>query len=632
MCGIIAYTGEREAIGVLLAGLRCLEYRGYDSAGVAVMSQERPPSIAVRRAAGALRNLETEITRAPVAGVSGIGHTRWATHGQPTARNAHPHLDCSRSFAVVHNGMLANAGATRRKLQEKGHRLASDTDSEVFAHLLEEAYADLAQTEGSPIELARIAQRAFRLIDGAHAIVCSSLHHPDSILAVRLGYAGGLVVGYGKGEILVASDVVALVGLAPSAVQLEDRDVLVASPQRAYLWRLDDPFDQGEGVTAFEKRVRIPVREAAMPGKAGYQHYTLKEIHDQPVALKSLLEHHIEPGELLDRRNTESSDNTSSLPKVDRLVFVGCGTPRYAALVGKQWVESLAGIVATVEYAHEFAHSSPPLSPTTLVVAVTQSGETADVLLAIENARRRGAKVMVITNREESAAVRMADFVMYMFAGMEIGVAETKTFTAQLCALLLLALELGTERGVLAPEAATEVRTALQFAPGLVSQILSRPVADYQRYVDLFNSRPSSLFLGRGLQYPIALEGALKLKELSYLHAEGYPAGEMKHGPIALIDDGYPVVALVGRDSERDRMLSQIAQVQSRGARVLAIATDGDDVQAVAEETCLVPPVHPLVAPIVMAIPLQLLAYYVAVQRGADPDHPRNLAKSVTVE
>jgi len=614
VCGIIGYVGGKAVVPVLVEGLRRLEYRGYDSAGIAVV---RDGAVVVRRAAGKLSNLERTLAEDPLDGEYGIGHTRWATHGRPTEENAHPHRDCTGRIVVIHNGIIENYLELKRELAGEGHRFVTETDTEVVAHLVER------EMRGDGLE--RAVRRALARLRGLFALVFISSDDPLKIVAVRNGPP--LVVGLGDGEFFVASDVPAVLAHTRDVVYLDDRELAVVTPGGA---RFED--ENGQPIDKTPHRVTW---DPVLAEKAGYKHFMLKEIFEQPWAVRETTLGRVseETGRVF---LEEVAISTAALRAVDRVVIVACGTSWHAALVGKFLIERFAGLPVEVDYGSEFRYRAPILGERTLAVAITQSGETADTLAALREARRRGAKTVAVCNVVGSLATRESDGTVYTHAGPEIGVASTKAFTSQLVALHLLAIYLGQERGALSPADARPHLATLAGLPILVEQAL-RADAAIEEVAARFYQRSDFLYLGRGINYPIALEGALKLKEISYIHAEGYPAGEMKHGPIALIDERMPVVALAPRDHVVEKMIGNIQEVKARGGTVIAVATEGDARVAAAldpdrDTIITIPDADPLVTPVVLAIPLQLLAYHVAVRRGCDVDQPRNLAKSVTVE
>jgi len=612
MCGIVGYIGTAGATGIILDGLKRLEYRGYDSAGVAIVTDG---VLQVRRSAGRLRNLEAVLRERPLDGPLGIGHTRWATHGRPSEENAHPHTDCTGSIVVVHNGILENYLPIKTRLQAEGHLFKSETDTEVLAHLVEHHWAEAGG-------LAEAARRALQEVRGAYAVGVVSDREPGALVAAKTG-AGGVVVGLGENEYFVASDVPAILAHTRDVLILEDGEMAVVTRQGVRLMTL-----AGRPV---ERPVTHITWDPIMAEKGGYRHFMLKEIYEQPRAITDTFRGRISP-ETGDCFLPDLNLTREELRGFARVVLVACGTSYHAALVGRQMIERLAGLPAEADIGSEFRYRDPQVGPDTLVVALSQSGETADTLGAVQAAKAKGASVVAVCNAVGSALAREAHGVLYIHAGPEISVASTKTFTATVTALYLLAVHLGRVRGVTSEEAGRHYLTELLELPRLVEAALGteEAIIDLARTLGHFRD---FLYLGRGLQYPLALEGALKMKELSYVHAEGYPGGEMKHGPIALIDADMPVVALMPRDGSYDRMLANIEEVRARDGLLIALAHPEDPlITSKARHVLRVPPASELLNPVVMAVPLQLLAYHVAVRRGCDVDQPRNLAKSVTVE
>ena len=614
MCGIIGYIGEKPVLPVLIEGLRRLEYRGYDSAGVAVVHDG---AVELRRSAGRLARLVEAISDHPVNGDYGLGHTRWATHGRPTEENAHPHRDCTGQIVVVHNGIIENYLELRHQLEEQGHRFETETDSEVIAHLVER------ESCGDGLEQA--ARRALQELRGLFAVVLLASNDPYKLVAMRNGPP--LLVGHGDQEFLVASDVPAILQHTREVVFLGDQEMAVITRDSvAYTDFTGCPVDS---------EVQHISWDPVMAEKAGYRHFMLKEIFEQPWAAQetvlgraSLESNKVFLGEL------EIPDDR--LRAIDRVVILACGTSWHAALVGKFLIERLAQVPVEVDYGSEYRYRDPIVTPATLALVITQSGETADTLAALLEARTKGATSIAICNVVGSMATRQADGTVYTHAGPEIGVASTKAFTSQLIALYLLALYLGQLRQTILPDVARPHLEALNHLPRLLEQTLKCD-AIIQKVAQRFYKHQNFLYLGRGITYPIALEGALKLKEISYIHAEGYPAGEMKHGPIALIDERMPVVALLPGGQVFDKVSSNLQQVKTRGGTVIAVAEASTEniaslIDPEQDALITVPSSPPLLTPIVMVLPLQLLAYHIAVRRGCDVDQPRNLAKSVTVE
>ncbi len=612
MCGIIGYLGPRPVVPVLLDGLRCLEYRGYDSAGIALMQDE---SIQVLRSAGKLSKLVDAINGHPLEGDYGIGHTRWATHGKATAGNAHPHRDCTGRTVLVHNGIIENYLELKQQLVREGHKFTTETDTEVIAHLVER--------ESNGDGLAHAVRRALRSIRGLYGMVFVSANDPGTIVAVREGPP--IVVGIGKGEFLVASDISPILPYTRDVVCLENGEMVVIRHDRAEF------FDR-EGNTL----AKVPTRvqwDPALVEKGAYQHFMQKEIFEQPLALRQTLSANC--GGEGSRVSLKHIGSIERLETINRVQIVACGTSWHAGLVGKFLIERFARVPVEIDYASEYRYRQPIVDEHTLTVAITQSGETADTLAALREARDRGAATLAVCNVEGSMATREADGTLYTHAGPEIGVASTKAFTSQLVAMNLLALHLAELRGALSGACITKHLAALKCVPTLIERVLERD-AEIQEIAKRHFQRSSFLFLARGANYPIALEGALKLKELSYIHAEGYPAGEMKHGPIALIDDTLPVVAIAPGDLF-EKVASNIQEVKARGASVIVITDVGPErfagmLDPAVDSLVQIPATEPFLTPLLAVVPLQLLAYHIALYRGCDVDQPRNLAKSVTVE
>jgi glutamine---fructose-6-phosphate transaminase (isomerizing) len=610
MCGIVGYVGARHAVEIIVDGLRRLEYRGYDSAGIAVLDDG---VLQVRRAPGRLSALESVLAAQPIAGAVGIGHTRWATHGRPSEENAHPHTDCGRSLVVVHNGIVENYVELKERLVAEGHTFRSETDTEVLAHLVEHHVARGHQ-------LATAVRLALREVQGSYALGVVAAAAPDRLVVAKHG-AGSVVVGVGQGEMFVASDIPAILAHTRDMIVLEDQEVAVVTAAGLALSTLD-------GAPVERTPVRI-LWDPLMAEKGGYRHFMLKEIYEQPRAITDTFSGRLalESGDVL-LPDLDDVDTRA----IERVVLVACGTSWHAAMLGRSMIERLAGLPAEVDLASEFRYRDAVVGPRTLVVAISQSGETADTIGAVKAARLKGCPILAITNVVGSALAREATGLLQMHAGPEIGVASTKAFSTMIVAGYLLALWLGRRRGSLTPEETRKRLHDLIEVPRLVEQTLALDgaIAELARQ---FSSAGDFLYLGRGLQYPIALEGALKLKEISYIHAEGYAGGEMKHGPIALIADQLPVVALVPRDSSYERMLGNMEEVRARDGMLIAITHPNDRAAAAkAAHVIEVPPAAELLAPLVTVVPLQLLAYHVALRRGCDVDQPRNLAKSVTVE
>ncbi|MBP7569422.1 MAG: glutamine--fructose-6-phosphate transaminase (isomerizing) [Acidobacteria bacterium] len=624
MCGIIGYIGRKPVVPVLIEGLRRLEYRGYDSAGVALV---RNGSVALRRSAGKLSRLEDSIRLDPIDGDYGVGHTRWATHGRPTEENAHPHRDCTGRIVVVHNGIIENYLELKQDLQRKGHKFVTETDTEIVAHLIEEELKRKAGTEagaaGTTLEDA--TRCALARLRGMFALVILSADEPQKIVAVRKGPP--LVAGVGDGEYFVASDIPAILAHTREVVFLGDDEMVV-------LTRAGLDFTNFAG-TRLERRTQRVLWDPIQAEKAGFKHFMLKEIFEQPQSVRDTVLGRVsgESGRVF---LEEMTIPEAELAEVENVSIIACGTSWHAGLVGKYLIESLARLPVETDYGSEYRYRNPITGSKTLAVVITQSGETADTLAALREARQKGARSVAICNVVGSMATRESDGTVYTHAGPEIGVASTKAFTSQLVALYLLALHLAQVRGTITPEDSREHIDGLLALPTLIDQTL-RVSALVDEIARRFYGRRDFLFLGRGLNYPIALEGALKLKEISYIHAEGYPAGEMKHGPIALIDEQMPVVAIAPRDHVFEKMLSNIQEVKARGGSVIALTTGRDEavealLDTVNDSIIGIPESRPLLTPVLAVVPLQLLAYHIAVRRGCDVDQPRNLAKSVTVE
>ncbi|HZI93346.1 MAG TPA: glutamine--fructose-6-phosphate transaminase (isomerizing) [Patescibacteria group bacterium] len=615
MCGIVGYIGNKRVVPVLLDGLRRLEYRGYDSAGIAVVDNGE---LKIRRSAGKLKDLEDVLRTSPVDGQFGIGHTRWATHGRPTEENAHPHRDCKGRIVVVHNGTIDNYVELKTRLAAAGHKFVTETDTEVIAHLIEESNG------GNGVPLEDAMRKVMPQLKGIYALVALTTAEPQKIVAARQGPP--LVVGLGDKEYFVASDVPALLQHTRDMFFLDDGEIAVVTESGVRIIDLS-----GRTVS---KEVQRITWDPIMAEKAGFKHFMLKEIYEQPRAIRDTLvgRYSLETGRIyLDEVGISEAD-FRAFSKVN---IVACGTSWHAALVGKFLIEKFARVPVEVDIGSEFRYRDPITGPDTLTVVISQSGETADTLAAQREARAKGSRSLAIVNATGSMMTREADGVIYTHAGPEIGVASTKAFTAQLAALDLLALYLAQSRGRMTPDQIREHLEHLQRIPAQIEAILTKDpeIEDLSRE---FTNVNDFLFLGRGVNYPIALEGALKLKEISYIHAEGYPAGEMKHGPIALIDEQMPVVALVSDDQVSDKMMVNIEEAKARGGIIIAIASEREagrsSVIEKADETFLVPRTLDVLAPMLLVVPLQLLAYHIALRRGCDVDQPRNLAKSVTVE
>jgi glucosamine--fructose-6-phosphate aminotransferase (isomerizing) len=615
MCGIIGYVGTRDVVPVLIGGLKKLEYRGYDSAGVAVVNGSGvDPAVDVIRAEGKLSNLEVKLADHALHGTFGMGHTRWATHGKPNENNAHPHRDCTGNVVVIHNGIIENFLPLKQRLKAQGHEFKSETDTEVVAHLIEE------YRKGG-MSFVEAVKKALKELDGHFALVMLAADEPGTIIAAKQGPP--LVIGLGEGENIVASDVAPLLSYTRNIIYLEDGEYAVLDDKKVEVFTADD-----------QKVDRPPTKilwDAVMAEKEGYRHYMLKEIHEQSRAVRDTF-----TGRMFEESGEVYFNDLQFTPeewsRIDRVHIVACGTSWHSGLVGKFLLESAGRIPVEVDYGSEYRYREPIIDERTLVIGVTQSGETADTIAGMQEAKRKGAKLISICNVLGSAATRMSDGVIYTNAGPEIGVASTKAFTTQLVALYLLSLYIRQLRG----DDKDEIRRAmheLSTIPHKIEHLLKSQEKKIQQLANRYHNAQDFLFLGRGVHYPIALEGALKLKEISYIHAEGYPAGEMKHGPIALIDENMPIVAIATRTSVYDKVVSNLQEVKARDGKLIAICDEGDDaMQKLADEFIEIPVTIEPLQPILAVIPTQLLAYYIALRRGCDVDQPRNLAKSVTVE
>jgi glutamine---fructose-6-phosphate transaminase (isomerizing) len=615
MCGIVGYIGVQDATPIIIEGLQRLEYRGYDSAGIAVI---RDDDIEVRRDVGKLTNLRQRLITQPISGQIGIGHTRWATHGAPAEHNAHPHVSMYGDFVVVHNGIVENYLELREELIAEGITFASDTDTEVIVQLIEH-YAH----NGAAGDVTEIVRRAVSRLRGAHAIVVMSRTQPDRMVAVRIGNAGGVALGHGQGEMYIASDIPAILEHTRQMVFLESRQMATLYAEGYVVQTLDGDIIQPE--------VHTIAWDPVSAVKGEYKHFMQKEIFEQARSITDTI------GGRIDFENhkvllPDLNLTTEQARSLTRLVTIACGTSFYSGLIGKFFIEKIARLHVEVDYGSEYRYRDPILDETTAVLAITQSGETVDTLAAMEEARDKGALLWSIVNAIGSQAMRTADGHITMNAGPEIGVASTKAFTTSIVDQYLLAIYLGQLRGTINAEQRRQLVRDVAKLPALIGDVLDDDARLHDLAGDLYQYT-DFLYLGRGINYPIALEGALKLKEISYIHAEGYPAGEMKHGPIALIDENMPVLAIALQDDLYEKMISQIEQARARGGVVIAVATQGDTfIAEKADHVLYVPECPDLLSPILTVLPLQLLAYHIAVWRGADVDQPRNLAKSVTVE
>ena len=624
MCGIVGYVGKKRVVPVILDGLKRLEYRGYDSAGIAVAGNG--DGLQIRRAEGKLRNLEEAIRLKPLDGTYGIGHTRWATHGRPTEENAHPHRDCTGKIVVVHNGIIENYLTLKKRLIEEKHKFSTETDTEIIAHLIEKYHS--STSNGRPVSLEEAVRKTVKELTGVFALAVIAVDEPNKIVAARNGPPA--VIGLGKDEYFVASDVPAILYHTRDLFFLADGDLAVITPSGVQLTDFD-----GQPVS---RQVQHVTWDPIMAEKGGFKHFMLKEIYEQPRAVRdtTLGRVSLDSGKVFLDEMEITETEFRNLTKIN---VAACGTSWHAALAGKFMIEKLARVPVEVDYASEFRYRDPITTPATLTMLITQSGETADTIAAQREAKAKGSKTLAICNVVGSMVTREAAGTIYTHAGPEIGVASTKAFTAQLTALFLFAVYLGRLRGTLTADQAKCLLGELTCVPGKLESILGHDelcedlAKEYARAQDF-------LFLARGIHYPIALEGALKLKEISYIHAEGYPAGEMKHGPNALIDENLPVVVLATCDRNNpdsvqryEKTMSNIKEVKARSGKVIAVATEGDEeIREEVDRVLYLPPTPELLSPIVEIVPLQLLAYHIEVRRGCDVDQPRNLAKSVTVE
>ncbi|MGQ0550176.1 MAG: glutamine--fructose-6-phosphate transaminase (isomerizing) [Armatimonadota bacterium] len=615
MCGIMGYVGLREALPILMEGLRRLEYRGYDSAGVAVIENGH---VEIRKAAGKLSMLERAVAVQPPGGRVGIGHTRWATHGNPTDANAHPHADCTGRHVVVHNGIIENYLPLREALEAQGHRFRSDTDTEVLAHLIEAEVDRLPA--GAPDRLEAAVRGAISRTRGAYAIVVLSADDPERIVAVRM--ISPLIVGIGDGEMMLASGIPALLPYTRDVLIISDGEMAVIGPHGAKITDLD-------GRPAMREPQHI-TWDAEAAEKGGYPHFMLKEIEEQPRVLQETMMGRLDASDRIELDGVAYP--AGFIEGLEKVWMVACGTAHHAGLVGRWTIERLARIPVESELASELRYRSPLIEGTTLAIAVSQSGETADTLAAAREVRSHGSRLLAVTNVVGSTLAREADDVLFIRAGPEIAVASTKAYSAMLVALQMLAVDLGLRRGTLSSTRAGELLAGLRHLPTLAQEVLNR-VGPVKALADRLADAEHAFFIGRGLDYPVAMEGSLKLKEISYLHSEALAAGELKHGTLALVTSQTPVFALITQRAVYEKMLSNIQEVRARGGQIIAVAYDDDREIAKYTETVLrIPSVDDLLAPALAIIPLQLFAYYVAVRRGHDIDQPRNLAKSVTVE
>jgi glucosamine--fructose-6-phosphate aminotransferase (isomerizing) len=613
MCGIVGYVGPKDATPIIINGLRRLEYRGYDSAGVAVIKDNQ---IDVRRDAGKLQQLVDLLAKSPLTGAPGIGHTRWATHGAPSARNAHPHVGNTAKMVVVHNGIVENFLELKEELGAEGVTFNSDTDTETIVHLAE-------HNKAAGVSFEEAARRTFKQIEGANVVLLLSTDEPDKIIAARIGNAGGIVVGLGEGENYLASDIPAILEHTRRMIFLESRQMVVLTKDSFRIETID-----GKEV---KPEIHTIAFDAVSAEKGEYRHFMQKEIHEQVRALTDTLAGRVDFKE--GRIRLPELNLTPELAKrIQRIYITACGTAAYAGMVGKYLIEKIARVPVEVVIGSEFRYSDPIVDENTVVLAISQSGETADTLAAMEEGRKKGGIVWSIVNAIGSQAMRVADGYISMQTGPEIGVASTKAFTAPLVDQYMLAILLADLRGVIDDKTRRELVADLRLVPDLAGRVMDSE-AEVEKVAHALKDIEGCLYLGRGINMPIAYEGALKLKEISYIHAEGYPAGEMKHGPIALIDEEMPVLCIAPQDPWHEKMISQIQQAKARGGMVIAVATEGDElVKGMADHVLWVPEAPWMLSPIITVLPLQMLAYHIAAIRGLDVDQPRNLAKSVTVE
>ncbi len=632
MCGIVGYIGTQKAVDILMDGLERLEYRGYDSAGIATVLEGQIECI---RAKGKLFNLREKLEREVNPSQIGIGHTRWATHGKPEERNAHPHRDQTGRIAVVQNGIIENYQVLKEELQEKGYQFVSETDTEVIPHLISDILATVGNTNDFFGGLLTAVKLAVARLEGAFAIAVISADYPDELIVAR--QQAPLILGFGQGEFFCASDVTALVAHTHTVLSLENGEIARLTPLGVEIYDFE--------LNRLRKLPRTLDWSHTTVEKQGFRHFMLKEIYEQPAVVRACLDTYLNPNWHASDASTTSPIELGLAPELcENLQYIqilACGTSWHAGLVGRYLLEQLAGIPTVVQYASEFRYAPTPLIPHTLTIGVTQSGETADTLAALEMEKQRrtgldaayAPHILGITNRPESTLAQMVDQIINTHAGIEIGVAATKTFTAQLMGFYFLALDLAYRRRTLSPEALEGIINGLRQLPSLIEGILEKQEKAIEELAHEFADTQDFIFLGRGINFPIALEGALKLKEISYIHAEGYPAGEMKHGPIALLDAKVPVVAIAMPGEVHEKVLSNAQEAKARDARLIGVTSvDSAETKSIFDDVLLVPQIEELLSPIVAVIPLQLLSYHIAARRGLDVDQPRNLAKSVTVE
>jgi len=611
MCGIVGYTGPKEAYPIVITGLKRLEYRGYDSTGVALMDQ----GLKVYKKKGRVSELEQTIFGKNLHAHTGIGHTRWATHGEPSDRNAHPHISASGKLAMIHNGIIENYAQLKQELTNKGYSFNSDTDTEVLLNFIEDI------RENNQCDLEEAVRVALKRVTGAYVILMLDTEHPDTIIAARKG--SPLVIGVGKGEHFLGSDASPMLEYTKEVVYVNDYELAIVTPDELILKNLGN-----EKITPFVTKLDM---ELAAIEKGGYDHFMLKEIFEQPSTIHDCLR-----GRLDAAAGTITmsgiQNNIEHFKKASRIIIVACGTSWHAALLAEYIIEELCRIPVEVEYASEFRYRNPIINKGDIIIAISQSGETADTLVAIERAKENGAIIFGIVNVVGSSIARISDGGAYTHAGPEIGVASTKAFTGQLAVLTMMALKIAKEKGTISNDRYRKLLFELESVPEKVATTLKSAEA-IKKIAEKYKGAGDALFLGRGYNFPIALEGALKLKEISYIHAEGYPAAEMKHGPIALVDETLPVIFIATMDSYHEKIVSNIQEIKARKGKVIAIITEGDEIiPGMADEVFFVPPADEIIAPMLSTIPLQLLSYYVGIAKGVDVDKPRNLAKSVTVE
>ncbi len=609
MCGIVGYIGNRKAAPILLKGLKNLEYRGYDSAGICTINNKE---VLIKKDIGKIEEINKQINLADLEGTVGISHCRWATHGKVTKENAHPHTDCIGNISIVHNGIIENYNELRNELEKKGHKFSSETDTEVIAHLIEDNYNG---------NLKKALIKALKLLDGAYALGVICKDEPNTLIAARK--ESPLIVGLGKDENFIASDVPAILEHTKNIIYLNNEEISVMTKDKVEVFDLDD--------NKKERKIETIEWNAEQAQKHGFKHFMLKEIFEQPQAITETINGRLEDSDILIKDEIRLTEK--EIKNIKKIIIVACGTSWHAGLVGEFMIEELARIPVEVEYASEFRYRDPIIDKDTIIIAISQSGETADTLAALREAKKKGAKIISIVNVKGSSIDRESDSVIYTRAGPEIGVASTKAFTSQLVVLYLITVYFGKIKGLLPPIQITNRVRDLRKLPLQIQSILENK-DDIKLHAEKFYKKTNALYLGRGINYPIALEGALKLKEVSYIHAEGYPAAEMKHGPIALIDKEMPVVFIATKDDRTyKKVLSNIQEVKSRGGIVTAIETNGDrDVKKIVDHNLYIPGNSYILTPVLAVIPLQLFAYYIADLRGCNIDKPKNLAKSVTVE